>query len=138
MTYANPKIDKSLILDSTIRIKSADGYENLTEYELEPIDDFSDEFYFVSVVDGKIVSVCEKNTDGVFIGADEINVYTNPNYRNKGYGVSNVVAMSEYLLSLGKKVAYTSDFYNKASQKLAEKSGFEMIAKTYYYICYKD
>ena len=121
-----------------MKIKSAKGYENLTEYELEDIDEGSEEWYFVTACDGKIVSVCETNSRDAFFGAKEINVYTAPEYRGKGYAASNASAAAEYYTELGFKVAYTSRTDNTASIKTAEKCGFERIAETFYYICYKE
>lgn len=138
LTYVLGDLKKSLILPNTFMVKSSDGYKNLTDYELEKIPSDSDECYFVTVDDGKIVSVCEMNTEGVFIGATEINVYTNPSYRGMGYGASNVSAMCEYLTSKGHRVAYTTKKDNVASSALAKKCGFKQIAETYYYICYRN
>lgn len=137
-TYVANDLNEDLILPSTKMLKSIDGYENLTEYELEPLDEKSDEAYFATIIDGKIVSVCEMNVDDAFIGATEINVYTNENYRKNGFAVSNATAMAKYLISLGKRVAYTAPKENISSQMVAEKCGFEKIAETYYYICYKE
>ena len=138
VTYIASDINREVIQNSTVKIKSADGYENLTEYELEDIDESSDEWYFVTACDGKIVSVCETNSQDAFVGAKEINVYTAPEYRGKGYAASNAAAAAEYYKKLGYKVAYTSRIDNEASVKTAEKCGFESIAETFYYICYKE
>ena len=138
LTYESTRINEELIQPSTMRIKSSLGYENLTEYELDEIPSDSKECYFVTVIDNKIVSVCEMNTEEAFIGAAEINVFTASEYRGKGYGASNVTAMTKYLRENDKRVAYTASYDNKPSQLLALKCGFEEIAHTYYYICYKE
>ena len=138
ITYVADIAKSDLILDSTHKIKKADGYINLTEYELESIDEEDDACYFVTVIDGKIVSVCETNAQDAFIGAKEINVYTAHEYRGLGYGASNVSAMVKHYISLGYRVAYTSRKDNSASCALAEKCGFDKVAETYYYICYKE
>jgi RimJ/RimL family protein N-acetyltransferase len=137
-TYVANDVNEDLILSSTKMLKSIDGYENLTEYELESLDEDAVETYFATIVDDKIVSVCEMNADDAFIGATEINVYTNENYRKNGFAVSNATAMAKYLISLCKRVAYTAPKENISSQMVAEKCGFEKIAETYYYICYKE
>lgn len=137
LTYINESVNEDLILPSTVRLSFGEGYENLTDYELEPLDENGKECYFVTIDDGKIVSVCEMNTDGVFIGATEINVFTSDGYKKKGYGASNVSAMCKYLSSLGERIAYTVQAENEASIALARKCGFKRIAKTYYYICYR-
>ena len=138
VTLMADRVDKELIKESTLKIKSLGEYINLTEYELEPIPSESEEYYFVTVIDGKIVSVCETNAEDAFIGAKEINVYTAPEYRGKGYGASNVTAMTEYYLSLGYNVAYTCRNDNKASIALAARCGYKQIAETYYFICHKE
>ena len=137
-TYIAKDINREAIQESTVMIKSSKGYVNLTEYELEDIDMDSEECYFVTIIDGKIVSVCETNSGDAFIGAKEINVYTSPEYRGKGYAASNAASMADYYKSLGYNVAYTSRMDNIASLKTAEKCGFERVAETFYYICYKE
>lgn len=137
-TYIAKDINREVIQDSTVMIRSANGYENLTEYQLEDIPNDSEECYFVTLVDGKIVSVCETNSGDAFIGAKEINVYTSPEYRGRGYAASNVAQMAYYYKSLGYNVAYTSRTDNTASLRTAEKCGFKRIAETFYYICYKE
>ena len=136
VTYIADSVNEELIQESTVRITSGEGYENLTDYELERTD--GEECYFVTVIDGRIVSVCETNAKDAFCGAKEINVYTAKEYRGKGYGASNVSAMIKHYLSLGHNVAYTSRKDNTASCRLAEKCGLKKIAETYYYICYKE
>lgn len=137
ITYIHEKLTENLILPNTIMIKNSEEYDNLTEYELEAIPNNSDECYFVAIEENKIVSVCEMNTEGVFLGATEINVFTNPLYRGKGYASSCVSAMCKYLFEKGKKIAYTVQKDNLFSISLAEKCGFKKIAQTFYYICYK-
>ena len=129
---------QELIKPSTKMIKSLGNYINLTEYELEEISEDREECYYVTVIDGKIVSVCEVNADDAFVGAKEINVYTAPEYRCKGYGLSNVAAMTEYYRDLGYNVAYTCRCDNAASMALIAKCGYRKIAETYYFICYKE
>ncbi len=137
ITYLADRVKDELILDSTVKISSGEGYINLTDYELENADSEGNECYFVTVLDNKIVSVCETNSRDAFLGAKEINVYTAEEYRGKGYGASNVSAMIKHYLSLGHNVAYTSRRDNTASCTLAEKCGLTPIAETYYYVCYK-
>jgi len=137
-TYVAKIVNTKMIQESTVMIKSAREYENLTEYELEDIGDDSEECYFVTLIDGKIVSVCETNSEAAFIGAKEISVYTAPDYRGRGYASSNAAAMAQYYISKGYRVAYTSKMDNIASINTAEKCGFERIAETFYYICYKE
>ena len=137
-TYIARNVNRDVILESTVMIKSSKGYENLTEYELEDISEDSDECYFVTITEGKIVSVCETNSREAFIGAKEINVYTSPEFRGNGYAASNAAAMADHYASLGHNVAYTSRIDNVASIRTAEKCGFDRIAETFYYVCYKE
>ena len=67
ITYVADSINESLIQESTVRITSGEGYKNLTDYELESAN--GEECYFVTVIDGKIVSVCETNAKDAFCGA---------------------------------------------------------------------
>jgi len=137
VTYLANGYDEELIQSTTVKIKSGKGYENLTDYELEAIDESSDECYFVTVIDNKIVSVCETNASDAFIGAKEINVYTAPEYREKGYGASNVSAMIKHYIDLEHNVAYTSRVDNYSSVRLAERCGLDRVAESFYYICYR-
>lgn len=138
ITFVHKNLNIDLILPTTKMIKSSKGYVNMTEYELENLDEDSEECYFATIIDNKIVSICEMNTQGVFIGAVEINTYTSPEYRGNGYSSSNVTAMCKYLGEKGKKIAYTVQTENSTSISVAEKCGFEKIAQTYYYICYRN
>ncbi len=138
ITFVYNQLKESLILPNTKMIKSSKGYKNLTDYELEDLPSDGDECYFVTIEEEKIVSVCEMNTEGAFIGATEINTYTAPEYRGRGYSASNVSAMCKYLMERGKKIAYTAHRDNLASLSIAKRCGFEKIAQTYYYICYND
>ena len=138
VTYIANEINREAIQQSTVKIKSSKGYENLTEYELEDIAEDSEEYYFVTLAEDKIVSVCETNSEEAFIGAKEINVYTAPEYRGRGYATSNAAAAAEYYKSIGYKVAYTARADNHPSLRTAEGCGFTKTAETLYYICYKE
>ena len=136
ITYMAEQHREELIQGSTVKITSGEGYKNLTDYELLEVE--GDECYFVTVIDNKIVSVCETNTADAFSGAKEINVFTAEEYRGMGYGASNVSAMIKHYHSLGHNVAYTSRKDNLSSCKLAEKCGLKQIAETYYFVCYRE
>ena len=74
---------------------------------------------------------CDSKDDEVI----DIGVGTRENYRNRGYAVSNVVAMAEYILDLGKIAVYTTNNRNIASQKTALAAGLSEICKekTFYF-----
>ena len=137
ISFIDEKIDEKSIQPTTKKLKKASKYENLTEYDLVDLPNASHECYFATVLDGKIVSICEMNTEGVFVGATEINIFTSEEYRSKGYAISNLTAMTKYLRSKGKRVAYTTRSDNYASISLAKRVGFKEIARTFYYVCYK-
>ena len=86
---------------------------------------------FVTMIDGNIVSFAEENMG-------EIGVETISEYQNKGYAASNVAALAKYLTDSNIKVSYYCDRYNIASQRIAEKVGFEITNKYYFYRCYKN
>ena len=86
---------------------------------------------FVTVEDGMIVSAATVNDYCPDSKIVEITVKTASKYRKKGYGVSNVLALSQYLTSCGKQVAYCCSKNNISSVKLAKRCGFIEIGKMY-------
>jgi len=97
--------------------------------------------YYGTEIDDKIVSwaswnfyedeFCDSKNDEVI----DIGVGTHGDYRNRGYAVSNVVAMAEYILDLDKVAVYTTSNRNIASQKTALAAGLSEICieKTFYF-----
>ncbi|MBE6544153.1 MAG: GNAT family N-acetyltransferase [Ruminococcaceae bacterium] len=91
---------------------------------------------FVSIEDGKIVSVATVN-DTESDKVREITVNTAAKYRGRGYGASNTAALARYLVNMGYEVAYCVSDYNKASIKIAKKCGFNEIGRFYAVTAYK-
>ncbi len=90
---------------------------------------------FVTVVENEIVSIASVNPGGDESCA-EINIQTAPLYRGRGYGVSNVVALSEFLIKQGKEVIYEVSRYNHPSIATAKAAGFSEEARLYMLPCY--
>lgn len=93
---------------------------------------------YVTVVDGIIVSAARVNEYDPDVSSPEITVETAVEYRGKGYGVSNVLALSRALAEKGECARYVCSRYNRASAKLAEKAGFKEVGRFYAFTAYLD
>jgi len=118
------KIDQSKIQPSTVRYTIDSPYRNITdEYQqLSP-----DGVYFGTLIGDEIVSIT--GTNGMENEVVDIGVETHIAHRQKGYALSNITALSEYLLDIGRVVKYGCNNLNVYSNKAAISCGFEMIAK---------
>ena len=122
--------------DTTIKFHSNTPYKvlNIGGFDVKEYDDRV--FYYGTLIDNNIVSVARygehicKNPDLLNESVD-VDVDTNEDYRQRGYAVSNVVAITEHLLSGEnvKEVTYQTSNYNIESQKTALSAGFKEIAK---------
>lgn len=92
---------------------------------------------FATVIDGIAVSIATVNPHSDDQNCLEITAETAVDYRKRGYGASNVTALSKYLLENGYSVAYCCSRYNRASKKIAEKIGFENDGRFYAVDAYK-
>lgn len=74
---------------------------------------------FVIVEDNKVVSICcsARRTSK----ADEASVYTNEEYRGRGYGVDVTTAWAAEVKKQGRIALYSTSWDNFASQSLARK-----------------
>lgn len=74
---------------------------------------------FVIVEDNNVVSICcsARQTSK----ADEANVYTNEDYRGRGYGVDVTTAWAAEVQKQGRIALYSTSWDNFASQSLARK-----------------
>lgn len=117
-------IDYSKIQSSTVQITADSPYLNITdEYkELSP-----DGVYFGTLIGHEIVSIT--GTNGMDNEVVDIGVETHKDYRHKGYAVSNIVALSDYLLRIGRVVKYSCNNLNTFSIQAALSSGFHIVAK---------
>lgn len=93
---------------------------------------------YVTVVDGIIVSAARVNEYDPDKSSPEITVETAGEYRGKGYGTSNVIALARALAEDGERARYVCSRYNRGSAKLAEKAGFVETGRFYAYTAYKD
>ena len=126
--------------NTTIKFHSNTSYKvlNIGGFDVKKYD--NKVFYYGTLIDDNIVSVarygehiCE-NPDLLSESVD-VDIDTNEDYRRRGYAVSNVVAITEHLLSGEKEVenvkevTYQTSNYNIESQKTALSAGFKEIAK---------
>jgi RimJ/RimL family protein N-acetyltransferase len=92
-------------------------------------------FCYAIIIDNKIVSCASAgyNANKVSDKIIEISTVTNTDYRGKGYAVSNVVALCEYILNMQEKkeIHWTTDTGNIASQKTALSAGFIKVPYIY-------
>jgi hypothetical protein len=128
-------VDESRILPSTKLITSPDGFGNATSYPFD-MDCDEDDVYAVTVIDGEIVSVASINSYPEGSARREIAVQTAPDYRNRGFAVSNVAALSKFLHDKGYVVDYRCSVYNDASIATAKAAGFVEVSRSYHYVCY--
>ena len=93
---------------------------------------------YVTVEDGVIVSAARVNEYDPEESSPEITVETALEYRGKGYGTSNALALSRALAEGGERARYVCSRYNRASAKLAEKAGFIETGRFYAFTAYID
>ena len=132
--------DTSKILPNCEIIDTLEGVDYdeslpLDEFCLEPEDPI--DRMAVIKDDGKIVCFCGLNDISADDGFAEITVECAPDYRNRGYGVSCVALLSEYLLSIGERVEYICSDDNEPSKKTAVSAGFELYKTVLPFVCYK-
>ncbi len=130
-TYTYEEKDE-LILPSTFRWEGDPNLSGLL-LDLDP-----DWLTYVTVVDGVIVSAARVNEYDPDESSPEITVETALEYRGKGFGVSNVLALARALAEKGERAQYVCSRYNRGSAKLAERAGFAETGRFYAYTAYKD
>jgi len=88
-------------------------------------------YCFATIIDNKIVSCASAgyHADKINDNIVEITTATYKDYRGKGYAVSNVVALCEYVLNMQeeREIHYMTDINNIASQKTALSAGLVNI-----------
>jgi len=96
-------------------------------------------YCFATIIDNKIVSCASAgyHADKIDNKIIDISTSTHEDCRGKGYAVSNVVALCEYILNTHEKkeIHYMTDTANIASQKTAESAG--LIHKSYGYMLFR-
>lgn len=115
-------INKTLILDSSEPIVPDGEYESLIDVDVDALE--AGCLAFATVIDGTIVSIASENPYREEENVVNVGVETSPEHTKKGYGASNIAALSYYLLDTGMTVEYTVDNENEVSIRLAERVGF--------------
>jgi hypothetical protein len=104
--------------------------------------DIASELYYATVIDNEIVSISGSTHTSPFKSeVVDISADTLEEHRGKGYAVSNVISLAEYLLSGAedvkqvKEVIYPPVNINKNSIKVAKSAGFIEAAYRYSICC---
>ncbi|MBQ7364051.1 MAG: GNAT family N-acetyltransferase [Clostridia bacterium] len=132
--------DLSLILDNTYRLcdlPEAMLCENLTTFSLRDLLERSLES-FVTVEDGKVVAIATVNERLESGTVPEITVETAPAYRRRGYALSCVAALCDYLLKKGSPVAYCCRNTHTKSNRVAKRVGFVRVGRFYAVSAYRS
>ena len=116
-------INKSLILDSSEVLMPDGEYDCLIDVDVDALE--AGCLAFATVIDGTIVSIASENPYREEENTVNIGVETAEEHKKKGYGASNVAAITYYLLDTGMTVEYTVDNENEVSIRLAERVGFK-------------
>ena len=92
-------------------------------------------YCYATIIDNKIISCASAGyrADKISDNIIDITISTHKNYRGKGYAVSNVVALCEYILNMQeeKEVHFMTDINNIASQKTAVSAGLIKVRYSY-------
>ena len=133
------EVDKSKILPECEIIASLDG----ESWDDVPLDEFeldstipSDRMAVIRK-DGKIVCFAGLNDISEDDGYIEITVECSEEYRRKGFGISCIACLTDYLLSIGERVKYICSDDNSASKAAAESAGFVLCDTCLPFVCYK-
>ena len=110
--------------------------KNLTTFSLEELLDKSI-VAFVTVVDSQVVAIATVNETLEETNCLEVTVETAVKYRGKGYALSNVAALTAYLIEKGATVAYCCRNNNTKSTKIARHVGFERVGRFYAVSAYR-
>lgn len=117
------------IQSTTIQFNSDTSYKNITDSYIELS---INSIYYGTLINGNIVSIVGTNTPILHAPSGkviDIGLETHPDYRQKGFALSNVIAMSDYLLNKGYFVKYRCNNKNTNSNKTALSCGFKEIAR---------
>ena len=123
------KQDSSILLSRTDFEKFDFDFKNMLGWIYYP------NYCFATIIDNKIISCASAgyHADKINDTIVEITTATHKDYRGKGYAVSNVVALCEYVLTQeNKEIHYMTDINNIASQKTAVSAGLVNIRYSYY------
>ncbi len=117
-------VNKTLILDSSEALVPEGEYESLIDIDVDALE--AGCLAFATLTNGTIVSIASENPYREDENVVNIGVETAEEYKNNGYGASNVAALTYYLLDTGMTVEYTVDNENAVSIRLAERIGFKL------------
>lgn len=128
-------IAHSKIKPSTVQFKCDTSYENTTNaYKgYAP-----DGIYYGTLIGNDIVCIVGSNNEirpAVKGNVVSIGVETHEDHKRKGYALSNIAAMCDYLISNGQTVEYYCGSNNLYSIKTALASGFKPVAREKTFFC---
>ena len=132
--------DKSKILPECVIIDTLDGEQS----DIVSLDEFmldkSDECDRMAVIrqGGKIVCYAGVNDISPDDGYAEITTECIEDCRRRGYAVSCVSLLTEYLISTGRGVSYVAEDGNEVSKLTAAAAGFIPWKRTMPFVCYAD
>jgi len=136
------KLNISKKQNSTIQFDEKTKYDVVEKYT--KFDKNTRGLYYGTLIDNKIVSAASWNNYHNFLeypdstNVVEIGSGTHEDYRNKGYAVSNVVAMAEHILDNGLYAVYNTSSKNIGSQKTAKSAGFSEIRRWKMFVFKQD
>ncbi|MGN1409468.1 MAG: GNAT family N-acetyltransferase [Eubacteriales bacterium] len=139
LEYRCSEADTTKILPECEIISTLQGEQwdelPLDEFSLDP-DDKTDRMAVIRE-GGKIVCFAGLNDISEDDGYIEVTVECCENYRHRGFGVSCIAALTDYLLSLGERVKYICVEDNYASRAAAESAGFVLYDRCMPFVCYR-
>jgi len=134
------KLNLSKKQDTSIRFDEKVKYDIIEESVY--VDKVRKGIYYGTLINDKIVSIAswnEYNKSSEIIDGEpkdvDIGIGTHKDYQRMGYAVSNVVALSEYILDIPdfKFITYHTNNDNINSQKTAESAGLIRITNDKYF-----
>ncbi len=108
------------------------SYENTTDF----YPDYTDQIAYVTLCEGKIVSVAAENPNGNDTLA-ELYLETNPDFQGKGLAQQNAAALIFELQKAGKRILYRCEADHLASLHIAKKLHFTEIDRFYCHNAYQ-
>lgn len=131
MCSSTTLINKAVILPSTVDIT-----DDFPKYGIKRKLWYGDDYDyrgFGTVVNDELLSWCIENSHCLDDVSTEIGVETDENNRKKGYAVSNVAALCDFLLKKGvSTIYYECALDNIASFRTAKKANLEYIGEVFY------
>jgi hypothetical protein len=113
------------IKDNTVRFSSTTEYKNITD-SYQPL--WQGGVYFGTLINKEIVSIVGTNTP-LEKKVIDIGLETHTDYRQKGFALSNIATMTDYLTTENKITLYGCNNKNENSIKTAISSRFKETAK---------